>query len=505
MNTKKKITKIVKVNWDLEINPETVKVPDLTLSIKPFLGGKALVNGKEGNEFKFEYNSRVLIQVELDEYHTLIGFSVNGKFFKGSSLLFNIRHFCEVTVITEEVLTYNLNLTSNIGVITVNKKFYSSPFNKRYKAGTEIELEAFDTDYFKFDSYDYLNKNYTDRKILIKGIDKDISYRYNYNMLKPVRKIQIHTTNIKSFSIRENMTDTKKYYPLEGGTRTFNNVSNNIALQLVSVERESEDYTEPVIQINGEIILIDSLPYSFPNNVDSYCSIDSVQVTKYDTEDLKEYAKKKIVNYATIEYMTTGTVRELNSGIRPSTMLDAFNGMENLKFMPGFRGLDTFKCTSMQRTFAHLKNAEIIDVRCLMTNKVETFNSMFYECSKVKYLDLSSFRTNSANDYSFMFYRCSSLEILDLSYFTFNKDCIINNMFGGTYSLQYLILPTSILRANNIDPSITKNTTIIVPKESFYDFRNSNIFSRYIKQIYSNELFDIVRDSNGIKVTKRGE
>ena len=72
--------------------------------------------------------------------------------------------------------------------------------------------------------------------------------------------------------------------------------------------------------------------------------------------------------------------------------------------------------------------------------KIDTTESMFYNCSKIIEINLSKFDTSESTSMASMFSKCSSLISLNLSNFNTSKVGMMDNMFSGCSSLRSLDL-----------------------------------------------------------------
>ena len=152
--------------------------------------------------------------------------------------------------------------------------------------------------------------------------------------------------------------------------------------------------------------------------------------------------------------------------IYPTNMLNAFNGMTELKSIENINNIHTENVTSMRGAFMQCGiegtlNLSYFDTRNVVcmdvmfrdaqkltsikmdsfdTSKLEGFYDMFYGCSGLTSLDVSSFDTSNATSFTGMFQNCSSLTALDLSNFNTAKAEFMTSMFSGASSLTTLDL-----------------------------------------------------------------
>ena len=97
--------------------------------------------------------------------------------------------------------------------------------------------------------------------------------------------------------------------------------------------------------------------------------------------------------------------------------------------------------TSMYRMFEGLrKMASIEGMSNLVTDKVESMNGMFYQCSALKDVDLSRFNTKNVTDMYAMFFSCQSLTSLNLSSFDNRKVKSMYAMFKDCHALKEINL-----------------------------------------------------------------
>ena len=78
----------------------------------------------------------------------------------------------------------------------------------------------------------------------------------------------------------------------------------------------------------------------------------------------------------------------------------------------------------------------------LHTEKVESMESMFYDCKKLASIDLSRFSGASATDMSGMFVNCESLTELDVNYLDLSRVTLTNSMFSGCKNLERIYCET---------------------------------------------------------------
>ena len=97
--------------------------------------------------------------------------------------------------------------------------------------------------------------------------------------------------------------------------------------------------------------------------------------------------------------------------------------------------------TSMYRMFEGLRKMVSIEgMSNLVTDKVESMNGMFYQCSALKDVDLSRFNTKNVTDMYAMFFTCQSLTSLNLSSFDTRKVKSMYAMFKDCHALKEINL-----------------------------------------------------------------
>ncbi len=85
-----------------------------------------------------------------------------------------------------------------------------------------------------------------------------------------------------------------------------------------------------------------------------------------------------------------------------------FSGCSNLAEFYNLQNLNTENVTDMSQMFDGCK-MESIDLSHFNTSKVETMNSMFYNCSALTSLNVNSFDTQNVTDMDYMFRGCTNL------------------------------------------------------------------------------------------------
>lgn len=111
-----------------------------------------------------------------------------------------------------------------------------------------------------------------------------------------------------------------------------------------------------------------------------------------------------------------------------------FLACESLKSLD-LSGVDSSCVTSMQGMFSDCSALESVNLAGLDTSNVSDMAVMFARCSSLKSIDVSGFNTSQVLNMNVMFEDCSSLETLDLSAFDTSK-ASVSGMFAGCESLR---------------------------------------------------------------------
>ena len=98
------------------------------------------------------------------------------------------------------------------------------------------------------------------------------------------------------------------------------------------------------------------------------------------------------------------------------------------------------KIKSFNKLFYYCRCIESIDFKNFNREDITDMSYMFYECNSLKELSFSQFISKNVKDMSYMFFNCNSLKQLNLSNFTTNNVTDMNNMFYNCSSLKELDL-----------------------------------------------------------------
>lgn len=498
MDSKKQITKIIQIDSDYEVTPVIDKIPDCKVTVLPFEGGKVTINGQEGEELSFAYGESLIVTVEVNYGYEFTCTYINSKRFETFSVAFDIYKDTTISVVLKELVTYNVNISSNVGVVTVNKKFYKGTFKEKYVKGIKVTLKAFDTEIYKFRNYEEgldVSKN---RQIIIPKIDRNYYFKFNYNLVKLFRFYNISCLNIKSFTLLVD-GEEQVYKPQTDQQLTLRFKANQ-EVTIKYVEKLSKNYITPIVNVNNKIV---ELPYKIPQgDADVVITMDSVLKSSSSSVNLSHYAENYIKDYDTVTIFPRDTIKFLNSGLVVNNAHDIFKGMLKVKVFPKFF-MDFTECKTIRGMFSYCRNAQIIDTSYIVTKSCKDFSFAFAYDQALKTIDVSAFNTALGEDFSYMFYENSSLEYLDLSKFNMRKATNYYYIFGKTDKLKYLILSDTFLNCRQ-DVGLSRNTTILVKPNRLNAFKNHDIFKKYAKQFDSVENYEIEETLGGIIIYKKG-
>ena len=157
--------------------------------------------------------------------------------------------------------------------------------------------------------------------------------------------------------------------------------------------------------------------------------------------NLDNYAITYIPNYNELSKIPEENQKYLDSGIKPTSMYNAF-GLANSEYNYSVLltldlfNLDTSFCTNMSNAFYYLLSLQELNISSWNTSNVTNMSHMFdhVNSSFLHHLDLSNFDTSNVTDMSYMFDSVSTS--INISTFNTSKVTDMSHMF---YSISTLI------------------------------------------------------------------
>ena len=128
--------------------------------------------------------------------------------------------------------------------------------------------------------------------------------------------------------------------------------------------------------------------------------------------------------------------------------------------------LEVYKCNTekvntMQSMFQNCSSLTSLDISNFNTENVKNMQQMFYNCSLLDSLDTSNFNTKNVTNMNYMFSNCSSLTSLDVSNFDTSNVTNTSGMFTNIKNLTDIgMIYCNSDTVNKISDLITTDTTI---------------------------------------------
>lgn len=150
--------------------------------------------------------------------------------------------------------------------------------------------------------------------------------------------------------------------------------------------------------------------------------------------NLDNYAITYIPNYTELSKIPEENQKYLDSGIKPTSMYNAFglaNSEHNYSVLLtlDLSNLDTSFCTNMSNAFYYLLSLRELNISSWNTSNVTNMSHMFdhVNSSSLHHLDLSNFDTSNVTDMSYMFDSVSTS--INISTFNTSKVTDMSYMF----------------------------------------------------------------------------
>jgi len=374
-----------------------------------------------------------------------------------------------------------INTKNNNILLDENEPIVNSNFQNKNKIKGELELESndidksiilFNTDYnYEIDLY--LN----DKKV--KMIKDNGSWKIDYNF-KNEGKYQI------TMVFKDTVIDMEEFFgknscliSLDLSDFDSSNVTNmrilfNECKRLKEIKGLEKLNTKNVIDMEGMFQFCNELEYLDLSNFET-SNVQNMAFMFNHCEKLKELKglNKFITNNVTttegmfqscfsMEYLDLSNFDTSNviimdymfeeciklKGIKglnklKTNKVESMNGMFQecsvLKYVD-LSNFDTSKVTNMEYMFNRCKKLkEIKGLNNFNTTNLKSTYAMFQRCAELEHVDLSNFDTSNVTNMSFMFNQCNRIkEIKGINQFITNKVKTFEAMFQGCFELEYL-------------------------------------------------------------------
>ena len=159
---------------------------------------------------------------------------------------------------------------------------------------------------------------------------------------------------------------------------------------------------------------------------------------------------------------------------RPTSTIDWFSGMTNLKTITGMEHLNTSQVIYMNRMFYWCSSLTSLDLSNFNTANVTDMSLMFYHCTALTSINVSSFNTASVTNMKYMFYYCHALTELNVGNFNTASVTDMSYMFDACHALTELNV-NNFNTANVTDMSGMFTGCSSLPSIDVSNFNTANV------------------------------
>jgi surface protein len=190
--------------------------------------------------------------------------------------------------------------------------------------------------------------------------------------------------------------------------------------------------TNVLFEVNSDKTTDCSIP---SNGAPVYFEQDGTTATYYTSAEVYSllYAEAMFSGWTALETIDLSHV--ITDGVE--SFCQMFYNCRNLRELD-VSGFDTANCKNFSSMFYNCSSLQSLDVTGFDTSRAEYMFDMFFGCENLRSIDVRGFDTRNVNRIEGMFGHCASLTELDLSSFNFCSVIALDRLFGNCCNLVHI-------------------------------------------------------------------